>query len=201
VEIVGAVLATVVEDEAEVDGEVQVDAEDVGLDSGAEADGGLQVDEPIQQRAARLVRRRADLGLHQAQHVGAHAQLQRVPGAVVPAGRGRRRLWGRWRRAVGRARHCSKDQADSQDERRSCSHGDRADCTHVVAKLARAAAAAASVLYCCVGVRVCMANGIYRCEMERRHVVLELAPSGSFRLALIKCRWDFGREHAREPSD
>ena len=106
-EIVGAVLATVVEDEAEVDGEVKVDAEDVGLDGGAEADGGLQVDEPVQQRAARLVRRRADLGLHQAQHVGAHSQLQRVPGArpVVAAGRRRGRLGGRRRRAVGRARH------------------------------------------------------------------------------------------------
>jgi len=111
VEIVGAVLATVVEDEAEVDGEVKVDAEDVGLDGGAEADGGLQVDEPVQQRAARLVRRRADLGLHQAQHVGAHAQLQRVPGArpVVAAGRRRRRLGGWRRRAVGRARHGSED--------------------------------------------------------------------------------------------
>jgi hypothetical protein len=80
VEVVGAVLAAVVEDEAEVDGEVKVDAEDVGLDGGAEASDDLQVDEPVQQRAALLVRRRADLGLHQAQHVGAHAQLQRVPG-------------------------------------------------------------------------------------------------------------------------
>ena len=34
-------LAAVVEDEAEVDGQVQVDAEDVALDGGAEAHGGL----------------------------------------------------------------------------------------------------------------------------------------------------------------
>ena len=154
-EIVGAVLATVVEDEAKVDGEVKVDAEDVGLDGGAEADGSLQVDEPVQQRAARLVRGRADLGLHQAQHVGAHSQLQRVPGArpVVAAGRRRGRLGGRRRRAVGRARHGSQDQADcSQEERRSRSHGDRSSCLHtysrLVAKLARAAAASAGVLLC-----------------------------------------------------
>jgi hypothetical protein len=146
VEVVGAVLAAVVEDEAEVDGELKVDAEDVGLDGGAEADGGLQVDEPVQQRAARLVRRRAYLGLHQAQHVGAHAQLQRVPGArpVAVVAAGRRRLWGRrqrWRWAVGRARarHGGKDnQADSQlEERRSRSHGRTSELlalAHVVAK-------------------------------------------------------------------
>jgi len=56
-------LAAVVEDEAEVDGQVQVDAEDVALDGGAEAQGGLEVDEPLQQRAAGLRRRHADLGL------------------------------------------------------------------------------------------------------------------------------------------
>ena len=134
VEVVGAALAAVVEDEAEVDGEVEFDAEDVGLDGGAEADGGLQVHEPVQQRAAGQVRRRADLGLDEAQHVGAHAQLQRVPGAVVAAA-GRRRRWrrrqrrrGRRGRTVGRVRHGGQDQAHSQEERRSSCHRDRASC-------------------------------------------------------------------------
>jgi len=40
-------LATVVEDEAEVDWQVEVDAEDVALDGGAEAECGLEVDEPF----------------------------------------------------------------------------------------------------------------------------------------------------------
>jgi len=83
VEIVGAVLATVVEDEAEVDGEVKVDAEDVGLDGGAEADGGLQVREAAKDAAARLGGRVADLGTDEAQHVGARRELERVLGALA----------------------------------------------------------------------------------------------------------------------
>ena len=91
-------LAAVVEDEAEIEWHVEVDAEDVGLDGGAETDGGLQVDEPRQQRAAWLRGRHADLSLDQAQHIGAHAQLQRIPGARAV----RRRRWRGCRRAVGR---------------------------------------------------------------------------------------------------
>ncbi|CAD6262769.1 unnamed protein product [Miscanthus lutarioriparius] len=73
-------LAAVVEDEAEVDGQVEVDAEDPALDGGAEAECGLEVDEPLQQRAAWLRGRHAHLGLDQAQNIGAHAQLERVAG-------------------------------------------------------------------------------------------------------------------------
>jgi hypothetical protein len=43
----GPGLAAVVEDEAEVDGQVELDAEDVALDGGAETDGGLEVDEAL----------------------------------------------------------------------------------------------------------------------------------------------------------
>jgi hypothetical protein len=43
------------------------------------ADEDVEVDEAVEQRAAGLIRRhRADLGLNEAEHVGAHAQLQRV---------------------------------------------------------------------------------------------------------------------------
>ena len=117
-------LAAVVEDEAEVDGQVQVDAEDVALDGGAEAQGGLEVDEPLQQRAAGLRRRHADLGLDEAQHVGAHAQLQRVAGALAFGGR--RRGWrgwgGRGRRrgaaaTAGGAGHGEHDHVDGQEQR------------------------------------------------------------------------------------
>ena len=73
VEAFGGGLAAVVEDEGEVDGEVEVDAQHVGLDGSAEADGGLQVDEAVQQRAAGLRRRQPHLGLDEAQHVGADA--------------------------------------------------------------------------------------------------------------------------------
>jgi hypothetical protein len=94
--------AAVVEDEAEIDRQVEVDAEDVALDSSAEAGGGLQVDEPLQQRAAWLRGRRAHLSLDEAQHVGAHAQLERVAGA--PAERRRR---GRRRRRGARTVGCA----------------------------------------------------------------------------------------------
>ena len=102
----GHALAAVVEDEAEVDGEVEVDAENVALDGRAEAHRRLEVDEPLQQRAARLRRRHAHLGLDEAQHVGAHAQLQRVAWALAECGGsrgGRRRGRRRRRRAVAAA--------------------------------------------------------------------------------------------------
>ena len=114
-------LAAVVEDEAEVDGQVQVDAEDVALDGGAEAQGGLKVDEPFKQRAAGLRGRHADLGLDEAQHVGAHAQLQRVAGALASRRRrrGRRRRGRRRRGAVGAGGtgHGEHDQVDGQEQR------------------------------------------------------------------------------------
>jgi hypothetical protein len=77
--------AAVVEDEAEVDGQVELDAEHVGLERGAEADGGLEVDETLEKGAARQRGGHANLGLDEAQH----AQLQRV--ARAPAKRRRRR--------------------------------------------------------------------------------------------------------------
>ena len=119
----GHALAAVVEDEAEIDGQVQVDAEDVALDGGAEAQGGLKVDEPFKQRAAGLRGRHADLGLDEAQHVGAHAQLQRVAGAPASRRRrrGRRGWGGRGRRrgavAAAGAGHGEHDHVDGQEQR------------------------------------------------------------------------------------
>ncbi|KAM3193878.1 hypothetical protein ACQJBY_070491 [Aegilops geniculata] len=92
-EVGGALLAALVEEEGQVDGHVELDAENVGPDGGAEAHGGVEVGEPAQVRAALLVLRHTDPELQQVQHVGAHAQLQRVDRAAAPAGR-----WhdGRW---------------------------------------------------------------------------------------------------------
>ncbi len=78
-------LAALVEDEAQIDGEIQVDAQHVGLDGGAEADGGVEVGDPLQQRAA-LVGAGSDLDANEPiEHVGAHPQLQGVDGAVAMA--------------------------------------------------------------------------------------------------------------------
>jgi hypothetical protein len=72
-EVLGADLVAVVEEEREVDGDIDVDAEDVGLDGGAEADGGVKVDEALDQRAALVICPDGDVELEQVQHVGAHA--------------------------------------------------------------------------------------------------------------------------------
>jgi len=82
-EATGEVLATVVDNEAELDRDVDGDAEHVGLDGGAEADGGLQVREAAEDAAARLGGRVADLGADEAQHVGARRELERVLGALA----------------------------------------------------------------------------------------------------------------------
>jgi hypothetical protein len=87
-EVIWAVLAALVEDEGEVNRQVELDAEHVGFDGSAQADGGVQIDEPAQQRAARLIVRQANLD--EAQHVGAHVELERVDGALAEAA-GRRR--------------------------------------------------------------------------------------------------------------
>ena len=71
-EICRADLATVVEEEAQVDGNIEVDAEDVGLDGSAETDCGVKVDEPLQQRAALVVPQARDVELEEVQHIGAH---------------------------------------------------------------------------------------------------------------------------------
>ncbi|KAF8687989.1 hypothetical protein HU200_042474 [Digitaria exilis] len=101
-------LATVVEDEAEVDGQVEVDSEDVALDGGAEAQGGLEVDEPLQQWAAWFSGWDTHLGLDETQHVSAHApasarhgdtcrmrpaSASELTGTTAVAGKGHRGHW------------------------------------------------------------------------------------------------------------
>ncbi|XBJ24859.1 hypothetical protein VPH35_002643 [Triticum aestivum] len=78
-----ALLAAVVEEEADVHRHVEVEAEDVGPDGGAEADGGVEVGQPLEQRAALVVHRNADLEAEQStENVGAHPQVEHVDGAL-----------------------------------------------------------------------------------------------------------------------
>lgn len=99
----GDALATVVDKEAQLHRDVDDDAEHVGLDGRAEADGGLEVGEAADEAAARLGGHLADLAADGAQHVGAGPELERVHGALVMVGRSswsrrRRRREGRGRR-------------------------------------------------------------------------------------------------------
>jgi hypothetical protein len=54
-EVFWANLAAIVEDKVETKGHVEVDAEDIGLDGGAEAQCGVEVHQPLQQWATLLV--------------------------------------------------------------------------------------------------------------------------------------------------
>lgn len=87
-EALGDVLPAVVDEQAEVDGEVDVDAQDVGLDGGAKAHGDLEVDQPFDEAAAgllgRLCHRRVDQAV---ENIGAGGELERVSRALgFPSG-------------------------------------------------------------------------------------------------------------------
>ena len=102
----GHALATVVDEGCEFDRDVDDDAEHVGLGGRAEADGGLQVGEAVEEAAARLSGHLAGLALDEAEHVDAHAEFERVHRALAAGwgwGRRRRRRRhsrGRWSRAA-----------------------------------------------------------------------------------------------------
>ena len=102
----------------------------------------------------------------------------------------------------------SQDQADSQEERRSRSHVaiDRAACTRIVGKLARAAAAASAGVVLCGS--ACVHSQLYlyfiavMADARWSHAMwcsswrVWIIPLSAYKMSL-----DFGREHAREPSD
>jgi len=80
-------LPTIVQEEAEFDGNVEVDAEDVGFERSAEADGGLEVGEVSEQQAARDLGRLADFEVDEAEDVRAHAELEGIDRALARPGR------------------------------------------------------------------------------------------------------------------
>ena len=121
-EVLGASLAAVVEDELQANGHAQVDdVEDVGLDGSAEAQCRVEVHQPLKQRAALRVRGQADLD--EVQHVGAHAELERVAAPSL-AVRRRRRGRDNWAGAIGFAavRGSSQEEAEGKEESNLGSH-------------------------------------------------------------------------------
>lgn len=71
------------EEDGDGDGNVDVESEDVGFDGRAEAQRGFQVGDSRQHSAALLRGRRPHERAHRPEHVRAHAQLQRVPWALL----------------------------------------------------------------------------------------------------------------------
>jgi len=122
----GDLLAAVVEEEAKLNRDVEVDAEDVGLDGSAEADCGLEVSEVTEQRAAGSLWNLSDVEVDEAEHVRAHPQLEGVgrafarrarPGLRGLRGRpGLRRLrGGAWAGAAG-AGDDEEEEAEGEEE-------------------------------------------------------------------------------------
>lgn len=102
----GHVLAALVDEHRDGDGEHDADAERLGLDGGAEAERGVEVGHAGEQRAAGVAGLGPDDGVHEAvERVHARQQLQRVHGALARRrGRRRRRRVGRGRARRGRRR-------------------------------------------------------------------------------------------------
>nr|ACN35836.1 unknown [Zea mays] len=134
----GHALATVVDEGAELDGDIDDDAEHAGLDGRAEADGGLEVRKAFDEGTAWLGRHLASLAFDEAEHIGAHAELERVQRALAAGRRGwgssrRRRRWldrGRWGRAVAAGvGHREEQEVESQEEDGLGCHGSQAGLT------------------------------------------------------------------------
>jgi len=124
----GHAFATVVDEGAELDRDIDDDAEHVGLDGRAEADGGLEVYKAFDEGAAWLSRHLASLAFDEAEHIGAHAELERVQRALTAGWRGwgsrRRRRWRRWGRAASAGvGHCEEQEVESHEEDGLGCHG------------------------------------------------------------------------------
>ena len=69
-------LAAVVQEQAKWDRNIKVDAQNIGLDGGAEAHGRLEIDQTGDERAARGFWRGSDDEVHQViEQIGAHTQF------------------------------------------------------------------------------------------------------------------------------
>ena len=116
-------LATLVHEHLDGDGQHEADVERLGLDGGAEAERGVEVGYAGQQRAAGLFGVAADHRVHEAvEHVHTRQQLQRVDGALARRRRRRCRCRCRCRRR-GRGRGSGR--------RRRARHGRRGRGLHL----------------------------------------------------------------------
>lgn len=112
-------LATVVQEQAERDRDIQVEAKHVGFDGSAEANRGFEIGQAIDEAATRGLWRGAHHEVQQVlQHVGAHPKLDGVPGARGLRRRGRvfgvvlGRRWG----AGGGAHHGEEKEVEGEEE-------------------------------------------------------------------------------------
>lgn len=82
-EVRGELLAAGVEEQAQGDGDVKVNPQNVGLDCSAEAQGNFEIQEPFKEGAARQVRWAPDDCIDGSiEDIGAHTKLEGVPRAA-----------------------------------------------------------------------------------------------------------------------
>lgn len=93
-EVRGELLPAGVKEQAQGDGNVEVNPQNVGLNSSAEASSHLEIKEPFQEGAAGQVRRAPDDGIDgSVENLRAHSELEGVPGAAPIRGRVGVRVW------------------------------------------------------------------------------------------------------------
>ncbi|KAI4296054.1 hypothetical protein L6164_036044 [Bauhinia variegata] len=90
------VLSTVVEYNAQSNGNIKVDANDVSFDGGAKASGNFKISQTLNEAAAREGWWGANNCIHQTQQVGTYTQLKGINGTFGVGMTGRRCLWDRW---------------------------------------------------------------------------------------------------------
>nr|GMD94253.1 Uncharacterised protein [Ipomoea batatas] len=110
-------LSTVVEDQAEGEGNIKVNTQDIGFNGGAKADSGLKIHKTVDERAAMGLCRATDNKVDQVvQEVGTDLQFKCIFGAfrlamtVTMAVAAR---WGWWARDIGGANHCEEEDVQN----------------------------------------------------------------------------------------
>lgn len=120
-ELSGDLLATVVDEKAEVDGDVEVDAKDIGLKRGANAHSGLEVEETFDEGAALawLLRELTVTDSDEAiEHIGAGGHFKRVNRAFAVGrlwcglGALRRRCWA----SAAATGECKEEEVEDEKE-------------------------------------------------------------------------------------
>lgn len=120
-ELSGDLLATVVDEKAEVDGDVEVDAKDIGLKRGANAHSSLEVEETFDEGAALawLLRELTVTDSDEAiEHIGAGGHFKRVNRAFAVGrlwcglGALRRRCWA----SAAATGECKEEEVEDEKE-------------------------------------------------------------------------------------
>jgi hypothetical protein len=117
-EAFGNILSTVIEQQAQWDGDIKIDAQNLGLDGSAKANSSFNISKTLDKAAARCLWWGSNNKVHQViQQVGTHPELKGVlrasgGGLTRHGGRVFWSLWGRWARDVSWSDHSEKEKVE-----------------------------------------------------------------------------------------